>query len=142
MGELENCIIMCNGDTRRGPRKGSRVVAAQPIYVQKKSVRKRPRKQLLKQMSDGGVQKLPCLKRQSEEVQESKQELPRLQRQNEEAQFNCVECGQDSTCSVCSLFSDPLQDVWATMKSHIVAGCVSMTFFPLDKMSVVGEPFW
>lgn len=136
---------------RRGARKGGRVFAAQPISVQKpvrkpsrKGPIKKPVKQLPQQMLDNGVwsQELPHLKGQNEDVQKPVQELPRLQRQNEEVEFNCVKCGGDSTCSLCSLFTDPLEDEWAAFKSHLVLGREAMTIFSLNKLLVEGEPFW
>ncbi len=62
------------------------------------------------------------------------QESPQFRRQNEDDDLSCSECTHDSSCSVCSLFTDPLQDFWVTMKSRIVMDPVAMKHFTLHDL--------
>lgn len=124
--------------------KRSRVFAAEPVCVQKKP---KKRGSILYQSSlhkQSGQQ--PIIKHSAGHpgrksmLDTGSQDSPKFKRQNEEDDLSCYECAQDSSgsgsCSLCSVFTDPLEDVWATMKSHIVMGLVAMKHFPLHDLGL------
>jgi hypothetical protein len=121
----------------RGATKGSRVFAAEPVCVQKKPKKRGTTLSRSSLRKKSGVQPIKLIgghPGQKPMLDSGLQESPQFRRQNEDDDLSCSECTHDSSCSLCSLFTDPLQDFWVTMKSRIVMDPVAMKHFTLHDL--------